>query len=239
MSQTKDALKYRLKKNLKKHLLVITNLCIIKIPTDASVERGGIYMCAARRLSESERKNEIMNSAVGVITQKGLENATMEEIIAGTSLSKGGVYHYYKNVNEIFKDIMLSGIEYRKTIIKDHMDECKKGHEMEFMAKQFVDKIIDDNPYMPLYVEFLIAKKRNPELEEIMHELQKQANDSLSSVIGESRWSFDTNIFNVSTDVMNALILASNILGARENFKKNRCFLERMFLSIFKEGEEN
>lgn len=197
-------------------------------------------MCAARRLSESERKNEIMNSAVDVITQKGLENATMEEIIAGTSLSKGGVYHYYKSVNEIFKDIMLSGIEYRKTIIKDHMDECKKGHEMEFMAKQFVDKIIDDNPYMPLYVEFLIAKKRNPELEEIMHELQKQANDSLSSVIGdESRWSFDTNIFDVSTDVMNALILASNILGARENFKKNRHFLESMFLSIFKEGKEN
>lgn len=45
--------------------------------------------------------------------------------------------------------------------------------------------------------------------------------------------------FRVSTDVMNALILASNILGARDNFKKNRHFLERMFLSIFKEGEEN
>lgn len=224
----------------KKHLLVITNLYIIKIQTDASVERGGIYMCAARRLSESERKNEIMNSAVDVITQKGLENATMEEIIAGTSLSKGGVYHYYKSVNEIFKDIMLSGIEYRKTIIKEHMNECKKGHEMEFIAKQFVDKIIDDNPYMPLYVEFLIAKKRNPELEKMMQELQKQTNDKFSTVMGdESGWSFDVNTFNVSTDVINALILASNILGARENFTKNRHFLERMFLSIFKEGEEN
>ena len=31
---------------------------------------------------------------------------------------------------------------------------------MEFIAKQFVDKIIDDNPYMPLYIEFLIAKKK-------------------------------------------------------------------------------
>lgn len=221
-------------------MLDTTNLCIIEIPTDASVERGGIYMCAARRLSESERKNEIMNSAVDVITQKGLENATMEEIIAGTSLSKGGVYHYYKSVNEIFKDIMLSGIEYRKTIIKEHMNECKKGHEMEFIAKQFVDKIIDDNPYMPLYVEFLIAKKRNPELEKMMQELQKQTNDKFSTVMGdESGWSFDVNTFNVSTDVINALILASNILGARENFTKNRHFLERMFLSIFKEGEEN
>ena len=36
MSKPKDALKYRLKK-LKNHLLDATNLCIIKIPTDASV----------------------------------------------------------------------------------------------------------------------------------------------------------------------------------------------------------
>ena len=46
-------------------------------------------MCAAKRLSESERKNEIMDSAADVIIRKGLENATMEDIIAGTSLSKG------------------------------------------------------------------------------------------------------------------------------------------------------
>ena len=125
-------------------------------------------------------------------------------------------------------------------VIKEHMDECKKGHEMEFIAKQFVDKIIDDNPYMPLYVEFLIAKKRNPELEKMMQELQDLTSDRFSTDMGdELGWSFDENIFNVSTDVMNALILASNILGARDNFKKNRHFLERMFLSIFKEGKEN
>ena len=40
----------------------------------------------------------------------------------------------------------------------------------------------------------------------------------------ELGWSFDENIFNVSTDVMNALILASNILGARDNFKKKQTF---------------
>ena len=53
-------------------------------------------MCAVKRLSEEERKKEIMDSATEVILEKGLEKTTMEEIIAGTSLSKGGVYHYYK-----------------------------------------------------------------------------------------------------------------------------------------------
>ena len=59
-------------------------------------------------LASLKEKNEIMNSAIDVITQKGLENATMEEIIAGTSLSKGGVYHYYKNVKRNFLKILCS-----------------------------------------------------------------------------------------------------------------------------------
>ena len=196
-------------------------------------------MCAAKRLSESERKNEIMDSAVEIIAVKGLEKTTMEDIIAGTSLSKGGVYHYYKSVNDIFKDIMIFGIKYRNAIIKEHLNECESGHEMEFMAKQFVDKIIDDNPYMPLYVEFLIAKKRNPELEGMMHELQEQTNDSLKKLVNEdSGWLFDTDFFDILTDIINAFILASDVLGARENFKKNRQLLERMFVKVFEQGRE-
>ena len=107
-------------------------------------------MTAKKRLIAAERKREIMNSAAKVISKKGLEKATMEEIIAGTTLSKGGVYHYYGSVNEIFKDIMRFGIEYRNNVIKEYLSECKKGEEIQFMARQLVDKIIDDNPYMPL-----------------------------------------------------------------------------------------
>lgn len=40
------------------------------------------------------------------------------------------------------------------------------------------------------------------------------------------------------TDYMNALILASNILEARENFKKNRRYLEDMIVYLFKQGKE-
>jgi len=68
-------------------LLVKPNYDIITLPTITSVKK---------RLSEAERKKEIMDSAAKVIAAKGLGKATMEDIIAGTTLSKGGVYHYYK-----------------------------------------------------------------------------------------------------------------------------------------------
>ena len=197
-------------------------------------------MTTIRRLSVAERKKEIMDSAAKIIVQKGLEKVTMEDIIAGTTLSKGGVYHYYGSVNEIFKDIMTLGIEYRNTVIKEHLRECQKGQEKPFMAKQLVDRIIDNNPYMPLYVEFLIAKKRNPELNSIMLELQQKTKESFRAVIQDApEWLFNHDTAQFITDVMNALILASDILDARENFKKNRHYLEQLFLAVFEQGKEN
>lgn len=197
-------------------------------------------MTDTKRLTAAERKKEIMNSAAKVISERGLEKATMEDIIAGTTLSKGGVYHYYGSVNEIFKDIMRFGIEYRNNVIKEHLSECKEGEEMQFMARQLVDKIVDDNPYMPLYVEFLIAKKRNPELNAMMLDLQAETMNSFKGVFeDDSKWLFNPSVFQFITDYMNALILASNILEARENFKKNRRYLEDMIVYLFEQGKEN
>lgn len=197
-------------------------------------------MCASRRLSKEERKKEIMESAFKVIVAKGLEKTTMEEIISGTTLSKGGVYHYYRNVNDIFKDIMISGIDYRNSIIKDHLIECEDGCMDKFMASQLVDKIIDDNPYMPLYVEFLIAKKRNPELNEIMYELQEQTRERFKSIIEDIPvWIFSSETFQFITNFINAMILGTDILEARENFKKNRYLLEKMFIYVFNQGSED
>ena len=108
------------------------------------------------------------------------------------------------------------------------------------MARQLVDKIIDDNPYMPLYVEFLIAGKRNPELKTMMLDLQIETMESFKGVFeNDSEWLFNPNIAQFITDYMNALILASNILEARENFKKNRRYLEDMMVYLFEKGKEN
>ncbi|VTS29207.1 tetR family transcriptional regulator [Streptococcus porcinus] len=107
----------------------------------------------------------------------------MEDIIAGTTMSKGGVYHYYKNTLDIFKDLMLEGLTYRNKIIQEHSDECQAGRETEFLVKQLVDKVLDDNDLMPLYVEFLIEKKRNSELNSIFESLKEQSLLDLKTIM--------------------------------------------------------
>lgn len=92
---------------------------------------------------------------------------------------------------------------------------------------------------MPLYVEFLIAQKRNPELNTMMHDLQTETMESFKRVFkNDWEWLYSSNEVHFFTDYMNALILASNILEARENFKKNRRYLEDMIVYLFKQGKE-
>lgn len=188
-------------------------------------------MYKGKRLSKEERKAEIMQSASKIIMEKGFANTTMEDIIAGTTLSKGGVYHYYKNTIEIFRDIMLEGIDYRKKIIQENLVKCENGFELEFVAKQMVEKIIDNNPYMPLYVEFLIQKRRNVKLESVFEELKEKTIEKFDEINMENSF-FSKNHMNFVTDFLNSMILGSDILEARENFIMNKHILEKLVIAL-------
>ena len=58
------------------------------------------------RKTSQERVKEILNAALKVFLKKGYSNATMEDIINETSLSKGGFYYYFKSKEDIFLMIL-------------------------------------------------------------------------------------------------------------------------------------
>ena len=63
-------------------------------------------MVRNKRLSFDERKQQIKRAAARIFTEKGLENTTMEDLVKETGLSKGGLYHYYKNTTGILLSLI-------------------------------------------------------------------------------------------------------------------------------------
>ena len=53
-----------------------------------------------------ERKDQIMNAAEEVFSQKGFSNARMDDIAEETGLSKGTVYLYYKSKDDLIIAIL-------------------------------------------------------------------------------------------------------------------------------------
>ncbi|WP_243446776.1 hypothetical protein [Criibacterium bergeronii] len=85
-----------------------------------------------------------------------------------------------------------------------------------------------------------MQKKRNPKLAKLMLELQEQTKEEFKKIMCDvTYWITNNESFQFITDFINAMIIGSDVLEARENFKKNRQLLEKMLILIFEQGKEN
>lgn len=79
-----------------------------------------------RKAREKERRrNQIVDAAERIIFSKGLEQATMDEIAEEAELSKGTLYLYFKNKNELYLAITQRGSDilnnrFTKVFAGDH-----------------------------------------------------------------------------------------------------------------------
>jgi AcrR family transcriptional regulator len=129
-----------------------------------------------------ERKNQILDAATQVFTQKGFDKARMDDIVEETGLSKGTLYWYFKSKYDIIISILdrifLSALERLKTQQKDSqlsasealwqfseeaILDYKKMLSMmpvayEFLALAFRNKVVQKalKQYMDHYMEVLI-----------------------------------------------------------------------------------
>ena len=183
--------------------------------------------------TKSERKKEILNAAKACFLEKGFAKTTMEDIIAATSLSKGGFYHYYTNTTDILHDLMLEGITYRINIIHS-MNLDNKEWDDDTVINILVDKILDESDLMSLYVIYLQATQRNKELRDLFSELKRENQEMFEEHFGAQSQKMAPFYSDLVLNLMNTIMLGSEVLGARDSFRKNRS----LFVSIMKTALE-
>lgn len=193
-------------------------------------------MVRNKRMTFEKRKEEIKESAAKVFIEKGFANTSMEDLVRESGLSKGGFYHYYKNTTDIIYDMMVDGINYRNEIIKKSLDQ-EKEISLEFFAREMTKKVIDNTSLTGVYVEFLLAKKRNKKLEEVYKILEEKTIESFKKInIDFEKYEIVSEKFEFLTYFINSMILSSNILKSREILLKNKSKIEKMFLLILREN---
>ncbi len=192
-------------------------------------------MVKNERMSYEKRKEEIKKVASKVFVEKGFSNTTMEDLVRETGLSKGGFYYYYKNTTDIIYDLMVEGINYRNEIIKKSLD-IEKEINIEFLAREMTKKVIDDTTLAGVYVEFLLAKKRNEKLNEVYKKLEYKTIEAFKNInINLENYNVSVKKFELLSFFINSMILSSNILKGRDILLENRVLLEKMFLLILKD----
>lgn len=67
------------------------------------------------------KKNMIVRTAYDLCLKKTVSTVTMQDIIDATGLSQGGIYRFYKDIDEIFKDMLIDNRE--RVTIKEQVDD--------------------------------------------------------------------------------------------------------------------
>ena len=132
-------------------------------------------MAKFERKTKEERKTEIMDAAKKVFLSKGYRYATMEDIVAATSLSKGGVYQYYKSKKEIMFDIMQRGNYFRYRRTEELISSMPETDDMaEIITQAVMAKIFDRLPEKQLYIMFISEILYDKETEDLFFGLEEQ-----------------------------------------------------------------
>jgi AcrR family transcriptional regulator len=58
-----------------------------------------------KQKNPGQRKQEIIAAAIELLYEKGISGFTMDAVVARSVLSKGGVYRFYKNRDELLADV--------------------------------------------------------------------------------------------------------------------------------------
>ena len=86
-----------------------------------------------------------------------------------------------------------------------------------------------------MYVQFLLAKRRNGKLEKLFLKLKEQTLEELNAFLfPKGGVQMNEDMLDLLTDFINTVILGSELLDARENFKKHRQLLLAVTQNILK-----
>lgn len=88
----------------------------------------------------AEKKQKITDAAYALCLQKTVSTVTMQDIINETGFSQGGIYRFYKDIDEIFSEMILS---LRKRVnIKEKIDAVL-GRKDSLKPAEITDALFD------------------------------------------------------------------------------------------------
>lgn len=114
-----------------------------------------------------KRKDQILEAATRVFTQRGFANARMDDIVAEASLSKGSLYWYFDSKDALIIGILDRVFDWETTHLRDLIDaEESAQKKLELIFDASIQDIEKMRPLMPLFLEFWTLSMRRESIKQ-------------------------------------------------------------------------
>ena len=139
-----------------------------------------------RAIAPETRKEQILFAAMNVFTEKGLNNSRMDDIAIASGVSKGTLYNYFTNKEQLIMAIS-------KFLLGQSIESIKSLGETSPSVRRFFSSFLDtlmtffDSviPFMPIIYEFYALGLREEKFREVLSQYLNTTKPIFQKVLQE------------------------------------------------------
>ncbi|USB33958.1 TetR/AcrR family transcriptional regulator [Paenibacillus sp. YPG26] len=131
-----------------------------------------------------QKKQDILSSALICFARKGYQQATMDDIVEQSGLSKGAIYNYFKSKDEIYFEAVNENTSSLQHAVQEQLQQLPASiDKVSFLFDTYLSNTHQDQAEMALfqvYYEFRLQSCRD---EKIASFLKKRRQDLFINLI--------------------------------------------------------
>lgn len=132
----------------------------------------------------AERKNQILDAAMDTFSKVGFHKARMSDIAAKSGLSKGSIYWYFENKNDLIINLLARVFEPELHDLRALINSTDPVRERLFAyADRSADDMIKMLKWTPLVYDFIALAFRQDSIKQSIMKYYQQNMDILETII--------------------------------------------------------
>jgi TetR/AcrR family transcriptional regulator, transcriptional repressor of aconitase len=111
-----------------------------------------------------QRRAKILEAATQVFIEHGYERTTMKHVMDAANVSRGGLYQYFSNKEDLYEAILKENLSRKVLETKELLDEKEDSYWDLLLLRMFgEDREPDDkmDPLAPINLEFFITGRND------------------------------------------------------------------------------
>lgn len=131
-----------------------------------------------------ERKQQILDAALEIFAKNGYYKASISQIAKEASISKGLLYNYFQNKEELLTEVMSGGIKYLLRGYAQKSNESAKD-QLKQMIEQSFDMMDEDHKHWQLYFSTMMQTEVQALVMEEMMVTLMPVFENIAAIFGE------------------------------------------------------
>lgn len=191
--------------------------------------------------AKASKKKHILEQAAGVFSRKGYTEASMDDIVEATGISKGGIYNYFKSKEEIFLAIAADRFNNRRDMVRRLPESLSAGEKLtkyiEWVFNGLFNETVMTN--VRFTFEFWSVASRKKEIRETAEARYGLFYADLAEIIGQGikngefdgKLDIDAMVYIILSS-MDGIAFCAGVMGIPVTQAVAKNYLDMVFLKL-------